>query len=66
MGTDCDSCERMTKAEVEILNLKGLTAGMDVKVDKLLLDVAHSQILSLVVGVLSPVVVGLIVYIVTK
>jgi hypothetical protein len=56
----------MTKAEVEILNLKGLTAGMDVKVDKLLLDVAHSQILSLVVGVLSPVVVGLIVYIVTK
>ncbi len=63
---DCKSCERMTKAETEIKNLKGLTSGMDSKVDQLIVEVAKAKITSIVLNLVSPVLVGLIVYLVTK
>ena len=56
----------MTKAETEIKNLKGLTSGMDTKVDQLIVEVAKSKVISIILNILSPLAVGLIVYIVTK
>lgn len=64
--TDCTSCERMTKAETKIENMEGLTGGMDKKVDQLIIDVAKAKITSIVLNLVSPVLVGLIVYLVTK
>jgi hypothetical protein len=56
----------MLRAETEIKNLKGLTSGMDTKVDQLIIEVAKAKITSIVLDLASPVLVGLIVYLVTK
>ncbi len=63
---NCESCERMTRAETEITNLKELTGGMDTKVDQLIVKVAKLNVTSIILNILSPVAVGLIVYLVTK
>ena len=64
--TEIEVRERLTKAEAEIKNLKGLTDGMDTKVDQLIVEVAKSKITSIVLNLVSPALVGLIVYLVTK
>ena len=56
----------MTKAETEIRNLKGLTGSMDTKVDQLIVKVAKLNVTSIILNILSPVAVGLIVYLVTR
>jgi len=63
---NCESCERMTRAETEITNLKELTGGMDQKVDQLIVEVAKSKTTSIVLNLVSPLAVGLIVYLVTR
>jgi hypothetical protein len=62
----CESCERMTRAETKIKNLEELTGGMDKKVDQLMLDFARAKNALLLLNIMSPIAVGLIVYIVTK
>lgn len=63
---NCESCERMTRAETEITNLKELTGGMDQKVDQLIVEVAKSKTTSIILNLVSPIAVGLIVYLVTR
>ena len=64
--TDCTSCERMTKAEVEINGLKRQVDGMQEKLDTLIVEVAKSRITSVILNIVSPVTIGLIVYVLTK
>ena len=64
--TEIEVRGRLTKAETEIKNLKGLTDGMDTKVDQLIVEVAKSKITSIVLNLVSPALVGLIVYLVTR
>lgn len=64
--TDCTSCERMTRAETEIANLKELTDGMDKKVDQLMLDLAKTKNALILLNIISPLTVGLIVFLVTR
>lgn len=66
MLVDCISCERMAEAETEIKNLKGLTSGMDTKVDQLMIDFAKAKNALILLNIISPVAVGLIVFLVTK
>jgi len=63
---DCTSCERMATAETKIGQLEVLTEGMDAKVDKLIVEVVRAKILSAVLNVVSPIAVGLAVYLVTR
>jgi len=62
----CESCERMTRAETKIKSLEELTGGMDTKVDQLIVEVAKSKVISIILNIVSPIAVGLIVYLVTK
>lgn len=64
--TDCTSCERMKEAEIKIEKLEELTGGMDAKVDKLIVEVVRAKILSTLLNLISPIAVGLIVYLLTK
>lgn len=66
VNVNCEQCERMTKAETEIANLKELTGGMDEKLDKVILEVAKSKSMSVILNIVSPLAVGLIVYLVTR
>ncbi len=63
---NCESCERMTRAETEIKNLKEVTGDVDQKVDQLILEVARMKATTIALQVLSPLAVGLIVYFVTR
>lgn len=63
--TDCLSCERMTKAETKIEGLEALTSGMDTKVDNLTLEVAKTKNVLVLLNIISPITVGLIVYLLT-
>lgn len=64
--TEIEVRERLTRAETKIKNLEGLTEGMDKKVDQLMLDFARAKNALLLLNIMSPIAVGLIVYIVTK
>jgi len=56
----------MTKAEVEINGLKRQVDGMQEKLDTLIVEVAKSRITSVILNIVSPVTIGLIVYVLTK
>ena len=62
----CTSCERMATAETKIDKLEELTGGVDTKVDQLIVEVAKAKITSIVLNLVSPLAVGLIVYLVTR
>ena len=64
--TEIEVRERLTRAETKIKSLEGLTEGMDKKVDQLMLDFARAKNALLLLNLMSPLAVGLIVYIVTK
>jgi len=53
-------------AETKIDKLEELTGGMDTKVDQLIIEVTRSKVTSIILNLLSPLVVGLVVYLVTK
>jgi hypothetical protein len=56
----------MKEAEIKIEKLEELTGGMDAKVDKLIVEVVRAKILSTLLNLISPIAVGLIVYLLTK
>ena len=64
--TDCMSCERMATAETKIGQLEVTTGGMVAKVDQLIVEVVRAKIMSAVLNIISPIAVGLIVYLVTR